>query len=149
MIYNYSRHDLNADQLAALEVAFGEVEVSPPLNPFFVSAEDVKKKLDGKTSVAVIPGALLLEVMTGDGFRAGTTIVVFRADQSARKRGRFAAIGMQVFQWQEINLPMTWGEPFAVEGGCSVVKPVLIHKSEITPTVEQDFRTGELFPYEG
>ena len=129
-VQNVSRHNLNRDQIALVTewVGSGEFEVTPPQKPFFTSAGDVVGRLSGKVSVAVVPMALLLEAIWD--LEPGTTILTFEADQAARKRGRFAASGMSVFVWDEHGPQLTWRRAYS-------------------PTVEQDFRTGEVFPYAG
>jgi len=129
-VSNFSRHDLNVDQVRAIQT-WREMEIGLTLKPFFTSAEHLRSQIDGQTSVVVAPGAMLLELWADHQPLAdGTRIIQFGADQSARKRGCFAATSITIFAW--------------VNG-----RPVKIHQEAIVPTVEQSFRSGEVTPYAG
>ena len=129
LIRNFSRHDLNADQFDLLKKIFGDdVEVSPPLKPFFRSAKHLARSINGATSCLVAPSSLLLEAMA-ESLLDEATIIAWVADEDARERGRFACRGMNVF-W----ISLTGGVVWDASQTCS-------------PTVEQNLRTGEVFPY--
>jgi hypothetical protein len=134
-IQNFSRHELNTDQKEAILDAFPRATFGPALAPFFKDASDLASKINGKTSVAVIPGALLLDTIAGQMIASGTSILVFDLDQAARKRGRFAARGLKVFEFVVgvpsgiVQLHRTW------------------HKT-IVPTIENSFSDGEEFVYD-
>lgn len=129
-VNNFSRHNLNQDQINAIQT-WRNIEIGETLKPFFTSAEHLRSQIDGQTSVVVAPGAMLLELWADpQPLTDGTRIIQFGADQSARKRGCFAATALTIFAW--------------VNG-----RPVKIHQEVIAPTVEQNFRSGEIVPYAG
>ena len=143
-VSNFSRHDLNVDQVAAIKAVLPSAQIGETLKPFFTGADDVRSKLNGKVSVAVVPGAMLLEVEADQGFAEGTVILAFEADQAARKRGRFAARGLKVFEWVEKHAYI--GGPFVTTP--RYIGPVLTSETAIVPTVENNFSDGQEFPYE-
>ena len=136
-VQNFSRHDLNKDQKEAVLALFPDAEFGEPLKPLFRDEAHLRERLDGQVSVAVVPGPMLLGLWADRdaALSEGTTIIIFEADQAARKRGRFAARGIRVFKWQ-------WVDP-----GVFMVAPRLTHSVEIVPTVENNFSDGKAFPY--
>lgn len=129
-VENYSRHPFNSDQIGVLKSEEFEPE-SGARAPFFEDAQDFVAQVGGKTVSAVVPGDILRDCWAGDAtIPDGTTLVGWRTDKDARKRGRFAVRGMVVHRWER--------------GG-----PTKLLDTEIEPTVENDFRTGEEFPYGG
>jgi hypothetical protein len=130
-VRNFSRHGFNADQEKALRKVFPGCTLGAPESPFFTDATDVGAKVSGATASLVVPWDLLLDALAEGNLAAGTTLVAWRADESARKRGRFAATAVTVFT---LTAAGTWEK---------------VTRREITPTVETDFRTGETTAYEG
>lgn len=128
-IKNFSRHNFNSDQKSWAS-AHG-YEVGATLAPFFTSAQDFIQKVGGTVSSVVCPMGILLEALaSGKMDDLTTTIIDWVADQGARKRSHFAVAGVRVFQIQSGNV-------------------VLISSETITHTVENDFNSGEEFPYGG
>lgn len=127
-VKNFSRHRFNGDQRCAL-LENNYTPEDGARSPFFKNARDLTEQTQGEIASIVAPMGMLLEALaTGHIFGWDTTIINWIADEDARKRGRFAVRGMQVFQVQD-------------------GKVILLNQVEIDPLVESDFKTGEEFPY--
>lgn len=125
-IKNFSRHELNTDQIKAVRSVVEDAEFGVPSSPFFTGVRHLYESINGHVSVIVAPGAMLLELWSaqvGTGLSGETVILVFESDQAARKRGRFAATKLKVFRW--------------VSGA-----PALTDIVAIEPTVENNFSDG-------
>jgi hypothetical protein len=127
---NYSRHPFNSDQRTAL-ISVGLIPEEGARAPFFKDSSDLIKKTEGQVASLVAPMGLLLEALAADETGKWSAIIVdWTADESARKRGCFAARAMRVFS-------IGWGV-------------VMLEKTiPIEPTKENDFRTGEELLYKG
>lgn len=139
LVQNCSRHNLNSDQITALRVIFGDdVEVSPPKNPFWELSQEFIDDVWGTAAAVVVPDHILLEVlsMKPQHFpnEEMTQIISWVADKAARLRGHYACAGVKVFNLVPTN-----------QGLVVEVKKRL----EVDPSVEVDFRTGEVMPYGG
>jgi len=135
LVNNHSRHELNYDQRESIadaqaELGRGYTTFSGALHTHFGNAKKLRDALSGNVSVVVAPSHLLLELWAKyPNLSQGTTIIQFGVCQSAKKRGRFAATSITVISW-EWDLNQEWCDP------------TIVHKAEIQPTVETDFRTG-------
>ena len=132
LVKNFSRHELNEDQIKALVEIFGKVEVSKPLAPFFAGAEDVAEKVNGSVSALVVPWNMILKADALNMIERGTILIAWSADENARKRGRFALRGVETFE-------------FVNDGSGNDIS---FDEYKFVPTVETDFKTGEVFPYQ-
>jgi len=156
-VENFSRHPFNVDQRRALLDAGYEPE-DRARAPFFKDIEDLLTQVGGKIVSAVIPGDIIwdcwarmsfgaADVSPQMGIPVNTTIIGWRTDESARRRGRFAVRGIVVHRWEQVWFPANKiGEP---DCWGYVVIPQVIYEREIAPTVENDFQSGEEFPYGG
>lgn len=128
-IKNFSRHPFSIDQTNALLSAFGEVEIGDPLAPFFNSAEELASAVNGAVASVVAPADFVLEMQADGLISDGTTLLFWRADADARKRGNHASTALIKFafaqgQWSKTVYP-------------------------ISPTVEVSFKDGATFKYGG
>lgn len=144
MIENFSRHEMNLDQRMALWRWSPDLAVSKPRQPFFNSVAELRDAINGKVVSLVAPGDMMIQLWAsqlGDNaLDAGTTVVLWQSDPAARARGKFAARGVVVYQWESIPLGC----------GCvDVVMPVVVYEDSWIPSVENDFRTGDQTPYQG
>jgi len=128
-IKNFSRHDFSADQIAALEEVFPGYKLGEAENVFFKGPEDLSGHVSGEVASLVAPWDMILEALSRGLIAPGTTLIAWSADQAARKRGAHAARGMKAFRY---------------DGGWSIVAEMVIE-----PTVEVDFKTGEVSSYQG
>lgn len=129
-VHNFSRHDFNGDQVVALKQVFGEgVALGQPEAPFFKDVNDLVAKVSGEVASLVVPWDLLMEAIAGQMFAAGTTLIAWRADEAARKRGAFAAKGVTVY---DLRVGGAWAKSA---------------QADISPTEEVNFQTGEVAPY--
>lgn len=127
-IRNISQHPFNQDQVVAIQGYYGEVEVGEPEKKFFNSGVDVVETVNGGVASLVAPFELVLDALLL-GLKG--QIIVWRADANARKRASFAARGIKIYD-------------FKGDGTFEVA-----YEAAITPTVEGDFKTGEIKPYAG
>lgn len=132
MVKNFSRHPFNTDQKALLTEAGYEFN-DEIIAPFFRDAKDFVKQTTGEISQTisvVAPMNILLEVLASEeNQNYNATLLVWRADEIARKRGRFATRGLQLFHILHRKI-------------------ILLASYDAIPTVENDFKTGEEFPYQ-
>lgn len=132
-VKNFSRHPFNTDQIKAL-LAAGFTPDMNCENPFFESAEDLIQKTDGTISSIVAPMGMLLEALSKEkNMKWVVTIIDWTADKFARNRGRFATRGMKIFD-------VYWDSKTG--NSVKMIKNVII-----SPTVENDFKTGAEIPY--
>ena len=134
-IKNFSRHPFNADQKRALRYLGYEPEDGARA-PFFKGAQDFVDQVGGSVASAVVPGDIMRDCWAGEAeIPEGTVFVGWITDWAARERKRFAVRGYVVHEWKS-----------TLSGGTS---PRKTDTGDIVPTVENDFQTGEEFPYAG
>ena len=127
-VKNFSRHDFNADQVRVLPELFPGAELGAPLAPFFKSAEDFASKVSGTTSSVVVPMEIMLDALSAGLLADGTILITWRADEEARKRGRFASRGVAAYRLREGR----WEK---------------VVSRDMVPTVEVGFQDGMVVPY--
>ena len=127
MLKNFSKHYLNEDQITLLN-KIGYAEIDPePIAPHWKNATIFINDVERTTIVAVVPAHILLEAIAN---HVTVNIIMFEADQAARRVGKFAT--KRVKEFKIIN---------------GIIEE--IREAEIdAPTVAVDFRTGEEVPYE-
>lgn len=128
-VKNFSRHPFSIDQANALKGAFGDVEIGDPLAPFFNSAGELASAVNGAVASVVAPADFVLEMQADGLISDGTTLLFWRADADARKRGNHASTALIKFEFSQGS----WSK---------AVYP-------ITPTVETSFKDGATFKYGG
>lgn len=129
-VENFSRHPFSDDQASALRQMFGEdVVLGEPRNVFFNSAADVAENVSGKVAAVVVPADYLLEAQVNGDIEVGTTLLFWRADAEARKRGNHASTALVRFDLTESG----WTKD----------------QVDIDPTVEVSFRDGTTYHYGG
>lgn len=133
-VKNFSRHKFNSDQLDALSKKGSKMSLqrNHALSPFFKDSADLIRQTQHGICSLVAPMGLLLEaIASGNAISGWNAIIIdWVADEAARKRGRFATRGMRIFRVDEGSVE-------------------LIHSATFDPEVENDYKTGEEFPYEG
>jgi len=127
MLKNFSKHYLNKDQIRLLD-KLGYAEVDPePIAPHWENSTTFVNDVEHSTIVAVVPAHILLEAIAK---HVTVNIIMFEADQAARKIGKFATKKVKEFK---------------IKNG--IIEE--IREAEIdAPSVAVDFRTGEEVPYE-
>lgn len=159
-VRNFSRHTFNQDQVEALTLvgeALGMVlKPGEHEKPFFRNAADFIEQVGEQVSCAVVPGDIMRDcwAMTPAGnerdeftvgIPVGTIIIGWRTDQAARRRGRFAVVGVTAHQWQKAFFAAN----SVGENDCygAVVLPKLVFEAKISPTIENNFSDGKEFEY--
>lgn len=126
MVKNFSRHKFNKDQENIL-MELGYKYDDEVLNPFFKDAIDFAQQTNGSICSLVAPLGIVLECIAL-GEQYSSRILIWKADKDARARNRFATRGVTIF---------------SIHNGAVYKTGDIVY----TPTVENDFQTGEEFEY--
>lgn len=145
-VLNFSRHPFNSDQVNALQDAGYDYDPAPR-KPFFKDGADFLGQVKGCVASAVVPSHILLDALqimsrpgNHDWSGSSITLISWTADQDARSRGRFATTGMVVTSIQAgPQCDNCW-----VDGNNAITVGITL-TVDITPTVENDFKTGQEF----